>query len=451
MKNHFGRSVNTVVIPEFSEELLVTAVRNAESGFQFTQDIERNKAIDLYENKNLDEYVGEWFSPSTLKKSILSMPKVVPRFARNRMMIYKSPPERLINGAVNEDYQRMTPMLNTRAREFSELAWLLSDSAVLSEWNEKRQALNHYVLTDYTWYFVDGEQEPMGVSYPLGKDSSENQVFAFWSEERNGVAGLHFQFKSNGVPVAVGDNVRMVNPYGVLPVSSGQFLANAYDVVNAAIRFAVLDTEVGIAHRLSLGQPVAKGISSEQATKMMMGMDSLLGLPADGDLDYKSPGVDLEKMIIVAKSVLDVASANNHMRIKWAESGGDAPSGEALKIMEIENLEARQSDIPVFKMWESDRYKSDRAIIEAHTTIRLDKDYTVNFAEVEFPKSAQEEREGWQWKLDSGLHGVEEYYTSHDPDITKTQLDKKVADYWERQGKIKDINAVKNPLEGILG
>ena len=71
-------------------------------------------------------------------------------------------------------------------------------------------------------------------------------------------------------------------------------------------------------------------------------------------------------MIESVKAMANQTAENNQLRIRWGESGGNTPSGEALRILEIENLEARKSDESLFREWEHSRYEIDRRILEVH-------------------------------------------------------------------------------------
>ena len=46
-------------------------------------------------------------------------------------------------------------------------------------------------------------------------------------------------------------------------------------------------------------------------------------------------------MIDSVKAMANQVAENNQLRIRWGESGGNTPSGEALRILEIENLEGK--------------------------------------------------------------------------------------------------------------
>jgi len=117
---------------------------------------------------------------------------------------------------------------------------------------------------------------------------------------------------------------------------------------------------------------------------------------------------------------------NNQLRIRWGESGGNTPSGEALRILEIENLEARKSDEGLFREWESSRYEIDRTILETHNKITLSEDYSVDFGEVSYPMSPEQERAWLDWKLEKGIMTQRELLLYFNPDMSDNEIDSKL-------------------------
>ena len=133
------------------------------------------------------------------------------------------------------------------------------------------------------------------------------------------------------------------------------------------------------------------------------------------------------------KSFANQTAENNHLRIRWGESGGNSPSGEALRILEIENLESRESDIPLFREWEQQRYQVDRTILEVHGVGSFNENYSVDFGEVTFPMSPREEREWLDWKLAKGLMTKKELLLYFNPDMSDEELEAKMSEVKEEK------------------
>ena len=72
------RSVNTVVIPELSEELIIQSIKTAHEDTLQRETAERKTAMDFYYHHDVDKHIDKWFSKSTLEQ-IPSFPqRIVP-------------------------------------------------------------------------------------------------------------------------------------------------------------------------------------------------------------------------------------------------------------------------------------------------------------------------------------------------------------------------------------
>jgi len=431
------RSVNTVVMPELSESLVMDSVRRAQEGVANKEDAEKAVALDFYYHQDVDKHIDQWFAPATLNQVPSFPQKIVPRFAKARMMIYKEPPIRMINGDVSEDYSDYSYKLDRKAREFSELAWLTSSMGLRTRWNERKSVLEYDLIPHFKRYMVDGEMR--GVSYEVERDAKNNRIFVFWSDE------LHFKFDQAGRIIQVNDD--NINPYGIVPVSFVDYPQKASDVIRAAIQIGIANTEIALAERFSFGQPVASGL--DNASTLSMGIDKVMILPEGASFNFVGNPGSLKDMIEVSKSFANQTAINNHLRIKWDDSGNPA-SGEALRLMEIENLEARISDIPTWREWERERYEIDRSVIRTHTGKDTGERYSVDFAEIEFPKSPQEERAELDWKLAKGLISREDLFRHFNPDISDEDLKAKLGEVDEAKAEPKQsplLQALRKPIE----
>jgi len=421
------RSVNNVVIPEYSTDIVMESVRKSIEAIASNKEAERSVALDFYYHNEVDRHIEQWFSKATLNQVPVFPTRIVGRFAKARNLIYKSKPQRFINGEINEDYQVLSEKLDRKAQEFSELAWLLKDCAFRTAWNERRQRLEYMIIPQYKKYYKEGEFEPFGISYEIARKGN-NREYVFWSAERDGEPGLHYKYDQSGriIPINEGN----INPYGVLPFTFVEHQSDASDVIRTSIQIGIAQTEIALAERFGFGQPVVTGLQTESSLKL--GIDKVMQLGEGSDFKFVGSPGDLEKMVSVVRSFADLTAINHHLRIRWDDSGNPA-SGEALKILELENLQVRESDTELFREWEKDRYKVDQAIIEAHTGKKLGDAFQVDFIEIGFPKSAKEDREDWDWKFKNKLATREDYFKAMNPDITEEELQVKLGEIDEAQ------------------
>ena len=270
-------------------------------------------------------------------------------------------------------------------------------------------------------------------------------MFIFWSETRDGVQGMHFKFNQDGKRFTVNGNPEMVNPYDVVPVSRVCYPSHSFDVVVSAVQIGIAMTELALNVRFKLGQPVFTGIDEGQST-IKSGIDNAIILPEGATFQYVTPGAGMVEMIEAIKLFANQTAENNHLRIRWGESGGNSPSGEALRILEIENMESRESDIPLFREWEHNRYEIDRKLLEVHGVITLNENYSVDFGEVTFPMSPQEERAWLDWKLAKGIITKRDLLLYFNPDMTDEELEKKMAEVQEEKVAERETEQPEQPV-----
>ena len=208
-------------------------------------------------------------------------------------------------------------------------------------------------------------------------------------------------------------------------------------------------TEIALSTRFRLGQPVFTGIDEGQS-KLTSGIDKALILPEGATFSYESPSGSLTEMIEAVKSMANQTAENNQLRIRWGESGGNAPSGEALRILEIENLEARKSDESLFREWEHSRYEIDRTILEVHGVINLSEEYSVDFGEVSYPMSPQEERAWLDWKLDKGIMSKKDLLLYFNPDMSDEELDVKLSEVREETKKEAEATQTTTSFQRLI-
>ena len=446
---NFGRTVNQVVIPEQSEQIILQTVAKAEQEFNEKAQAERMTALDFYFNINMDKHIEQYFSSESLQQIPTYPQKVVPRFSRARMMLYKDAPKRTIGGEESDDYKDIAYMLNSQTKCFSELAWLLGSCHFKTKFNERKQRLEYEILPFVKEYYLSGESEPYGYSYEIDKGNNKDRQYVFWSEDREGMQGMHFKFNQKGKRYAISGNEDMVNPYGINPISKVVYPSSSFDVVRSAIQIGIAMTEIALSVRSRLGQPVFTGIDEGQSV-IKSGIDSAIILPEGATFQYVSPSGGINEMIESVKAFANQTAENNHLRIRWGESGGNSPSGEALRILEIENLESRESDIPYFKEWEHSRFEIDRTILEKHGVMNLSEDLSIDFGEVSYPMSVEEEIKILQWKLDNGIMTKRDLLLYYNPDMSDEELEMKLGEVQEERQQERDAQQPTSQIERIL-
>jgi len=313
----------------------------------------------------------------------------------------------------------------------AELTWLMGDSSMRTKWNTNKERLEYDILPNVKKYYVNGESEPFAVSYEIGRAMNSDRQFVFWSESREGEMGQHFMFSQNGKIKAVPGNPEMVNPYGIIPISHACYQSNALDVVRAAVQISVAMTETALAIRYNLGQPIAKGITDQDTIEAGIDKLILLSDPASS-FEYVSPNSDIRGNLESIKLMINQVAQNHSLAVRWGE-GGTPPSGEALKIMSMENMEVRESDIPLWREWEQNRYEIDNIVYETHTGKSLPETLTLDYAEAGFPKSVSDEMAWIEFQLRHNLITRKELLLKFNPDMSDEELKSKMGELEEEK------------------
>ena len=408
-----------IMLPDLGKEAVLRSVKDAEYSALDNTIAEKNTSLDFYYNRNLDEHIQQYFSTESLSQIPPVLMSLVKRFAKSRLMLLKQPAERFINGEFNDYYTEKTHNLNTKVREFGELAWLLGSCHLQSMYNPKTQRIEYKIHPIVKEYVYDGEV--YGVSYEIHRDFNGDRQFAFWSKPLDGEQGMHFRFNVNGKMMPVGNNLEMVNPYNLIPLSKVEFNTSASDVTRCAVHASNAWTEVMIATRLMMGSPVITGLDTEIPPYLKFGVDRLIALPEGASMQYVSPSANLSQMIQSVKDLINQVGQNHSLTIRWGESSAP-PSGEALKILSVDNIETRESDIPVFRDFEHDRYEIDRELLSVHEGTNLSEKYSVDYPEVGFPMTWTEERNKLEFMMEHNLITREELIRKFNPDIDEAEL-----------------------------
>jgi len=435
-----------ITIPDLGSKAVFESIKNAEDIVLKDEYKRRQMGIDFYYNRDIKGYVQDYFPGTSLSQiPVLELGKIVSRFARARMMLYKSPAKRFVGGELAEEYLSYTHHLNSSSRIASELAWLLGTIHIKSVWNDRKQKIEYHILPNVREYYYDGEMEPYGYSYERGKNTRGDREFVFWSESRDGEPGMHFLYDINGRVYPIQGNPEMINPYQSNPISRIMFPYDAMDVTIASLHSSIAFTEVMLATRYQMGSPVITGIDQE-VPNLKWGVDRLISLPENSTMSFVSPPSNINQMISGVKELLNVTGQNHALSIRWGEQG-QIPSGQALKILNMENLESRKSDIPMFQDFEEERYMIDRNIIEVHTGKALDESFAVDFSESDYPEEWNVQKDRLQFMLDNGLMDKKELYREFNKDITDEELEQRLE---ELEPEVEEPQAPTSPLVSAL-
>ena len=424
-----------VTIPDLSRDTILGSLGEALNVIENRRAKDREYLLDYYEGINMDYYVKRFFGSESLSQVPIFTQNMTRRVCKIRSMTYKRPPKM----SVDKKYLDFidTSDLNSSRRQLEQLTFLLGTMAFRSRWDERKQKIQYDLIPFFEPIFLPGEREPVGVMFAIenhGSSRLEKPWHAIWTEERDGVPGMHFLIDQNGNRQSV--NSSDINPYGVIPVvfthrykpMRDWYSEGASDVIRADLSVSVAMTELSLAVRFgAIGIKFITGV--DDASRIEIGVDKILYLPEGSNFGVTAPSGSLTDIIDSTRFMVEATLNNNSIRIKFADQHGNAPSAEALKVQEIENYDERTAATEdTWRPFEKRRFEVDKAIIEAKTNIKIKDDYRVDFLEPDYPMSVDQEINYWNWKFDKGLATPKDWFDYMNPDASEEDRSK-----WEQE------------------
>ena len=149
------------------------------------------------------------------------------------------------------------------------------------------------------------------------------------------------------------------------------------------------------------GQPWVTGLRADQSM-LRAGSNTIHDMGEDGAYNITSPNGNINEAIENIKFQIELVASNNHLWIQWAESGGEVPSGISLMIKDMERKEDYYDDIALWRLYEKDFYRVERTIA-GYNGIEFPEDFGVDFQEVEYPKTVQDQIAKDQFDIENNL------------------------------------------------
>ena len=241
-------------------------------------------------------------------------------------------------------------------------------------------------------YFGDNPFTPSAIVYPLLNNTADlsdtsSLQWEYWSMDQYGIMDEEGKMLTEEE-----------NPYGILPFVfthredqiDSFFVEGASDIINCNEQVNIALTEMNLGMRFNMfGQPWVTGLRADQSM-LRAGSNTILDMGEDGAYNITSPQGNIQEAIDNIKFQMELVATNNHLWIQWAESGGEVPSGISLMIKDMERKEDYYDDIALWRMYEQDFYNVERVIAE-YNGISLPEEFGIDFEEVEYPKTVQDQ------------------------------------------------------------
>lgn len=351
------------------------------------------KFLDYYTGTETNKYIRDYFDTDAFREIPQYQANITKKFINKMSRLYTVGAKRNIEGI----YEEMTSKKNYKMKHIEKMTKLLGTIAVgvfVKEWEGKKYF--DYIPVYYFMPFFDSDDafNPYAITYPnfMPVDDAYNfdkMTYSYYDKDR------YIKYDQDGTIL---EEVR--NEAGIFPFSffhreeqiDSFFVEGANDIISANEHINITMTEMQLGLRYQMfGQPVASGIVADQ-NLARAGSNEILMLGENGQFDIVSPKGNIDAVIENIKLQLELVALNNHLYITFSDTGGEVPSGIALKIKDVERMEDYQDDKEMFRMFEKKLYMIEREIA-SYNNISLPSasDFKIDFHDVEYPMTTQDQ------------------------------------------------------------
>ncbi len=349
------------------------------------------KYLDYYTGTETNKYIKNYFDTDAFREIPQYSANITKKFINKMSRLYTVGAKRSPKGV----YEDMTMKKNVKMKHIEKMTKLLGTVAVGIFYKEEKDKKHFdYVPVYYFMPFFDEDVfNPYAITYPnfMPVDDAYNtqkMTYSYYDSER------YIKYDQDGKILE-----EVANESGVFPFVffhredqiDSFFVEGANDVISANEHINITMTEMQLGLRYQMfGQPVASGIVADQNIARA-GSNEILMLGENGNFDIVSPKGNIESVIENIKLQLELVALNNHLYITFSDTGGEVPSGIALKIKDVERMEDYQDDKEMFRIFEHKMYKVEEAIA-SYNSIKLPKvdDFMIDFYDIEYPMTTQD-------------------------------------------------------------
>jgi hypothetical protein len=381
---------------------------------------EIRKHLDYYSGVSTEQYINNYFSGDAFSEIPPSMTNFTRKFINKISRIYSLGAKRNVG---NKRYEELTPTKDVRMKHSERMTRLLGTIANRVHWRDG--FFDYRPIYYFEVYFDENPFVPTAIVYPLLNNSSDlsntdNLQWEYWDSEKYGIMNEDGKMTEE-----------VENPYGMLPFVfthredqlDSFFVEGASDVVNCNEQVNIALTEMNLGMRFNMfGQPWVTGLRADQSM-LRAGSNTILDMGEDGAYNITSPSGNIQEAIDNIKFQIELVASNNHLWIQWAESGGEVPSGISLMIKDMERKEDYYDDIALWRLYEQDFYNVERRIAE-YNGISLPEEFGVDFEEVEYPKTVQDQILKDEFDIQNNLTTRAKIMVRENKDLTEKQAQK---------------------------
>tara|TARA_R100001463_G_scaffold57058_2_gene109244 strand:- start:2016 stop:3296 length:1281 start_codon:yes stop_codon:yes gene_type:complete len=380
---------------------------------------EIRKHLDYYSGVSVEQYITNYFNGDAFREIPPSVTNFTRKFINKISRIYSLGAKRNV-GDATERYEQLIPTKNVRMKHSERMTRLLGTVANRVHW--KDGYFDYRPIYYFEVYFDDDPFVPSSIVYPLLNNTADlsntdNMQWEYWDNEKYGLMDEEGKMLSE-----------MPNPYGIIPFVfthredqiDSFFVEGASDIVNCNEQVNIALTEMNLGMRFNMfGQPWVTGLRADQSM-LRAGSNTILDMGEDGAYNITSPSGNIMEAIENIKFQMELVAINNHLWIQFAESGGEVPSGISLMIKDMERKEDYYDDIALWRMYEQDFYNVER-VIAGYNGINLPEQFGVDFEEIDYPKTVQDQILKDQFDIQNNLTTRAKIMVRDNKDLTVEQ------------------------------
>ena len=391
---------------------------------------EVEQLLNFYTGTNTEHYIEGFFSPDIYSDIPIYKMNITRKFIDKMSRVYIPKTIRKFSGQENRLYNSLTPNKNVRMKHVERMTNLLGTPALRIVWNEFNgdSPMFDYEVVYYFDAFFDefNPYEPKAIIYPVLNPTydvsySRNKLeWHYWDDN------IHARYDEDGNIIFEEDN-----PYGVMPFVFPRDMEQIDDFINEGatdvtnvnkhINISMTNLQLGL-HYQMVGQPYATGIYADEPIKRV-GPDYIINVPEGGTFGIASPQGDLRGVIETLKFQLEMLAQSRHMNITF-DSNQDRPSsGLALIIKDFEHLTDYQDDMERYRGLEHQIFYIEKQIASING-VNLPNDFSVEYGELEYPTTTQEQIAKEQYEVEKGFVNDAELLVKRKGDISVEEAQK---------------------------
>lgn len=394
-----------------------------------------------------------------------SMTNITAQVIDKKSVVYKKPASRTVGEedgsgdkfkSANENYTKLTKKKNSRMKVIERRTNLLGRVAVRPFFREDEDFFQYQVVQ----YFVPLEQEDGVVTklmYPF-ETPMKRELYVVWDENEYYITdGVGRRLpKEQQEKFGIKDNE---HGYGIVPFSYPfiQFPIETFwvpggeDIVEANEKVNLGLTLLNYLKRYaSFKQGYVKSTSGNlDITGLKMGYNKFMSLSGDGEIGVIDIQANLQQVVDSIKFQIELILNNNNLSINWAGTGS-ATSGFQLIVENMALLSMWEDMVEIWRENEDDLYQVEKQVADTDKDIGLPDNMHVDFAEVRFPVSKEEQRAQDEWDLQQGFISKVDILKRKSPDTPEEQLKERLIANGALEAEVaREVRATTPPPPGL--